>query len=160
MEEMYQEYKDIAEFRLVYITEAHAADGRWPMGKGIELGIKQHKNYGERCKTAEMLINDESLTIPTLIDGMDNAVNKAYRAHPDRVFLVRTDGRLGVAASRGPRGFSPGLRATEEWLAEFKESGREPALPDGALDAAEKRAKEKQAKAKPGDTSDSSDGDG
>ena len=146
MEQMYQEYKDIVEFRMVYITEAHAADGRWPMGKGIELGIKEHKNYGERCKTAEMLINDESLTIPTLIDGMDNTVNKAYRAHPDRVFLVRSDGRLGVAAQRGPFGFAPGLTASEEWLAEFKKTGKEPELPEGALEAAGKRAAEKAAK--------------
>ena len=130
MEQMYKTYKDIAEFRLVYITEAHAADSNRSVDYAKEKGINQHKNYGERCTTAEMLMNDKSLTMPTLIDGMDNAVNKAYSAHPDRVFLVRSDGRLAVAAARGPSGFKPALEQTEEWLAEFKKSGEEPALPD------------------------------
>ena len=130
MEEMYQQYKNIAEFRLVYITEAHAADSNRSVGYAVEKGIKQHTNYAERCTTAEMLMNDKSLTMPTLIDGMDNAVNKAYSAHPDRVFLVRSDGKLAVAASRGPWGFAPALKQTEEWLANFKKTGKEPNLPD------------------------------
>ena len=146
MEQMYQDYKDIAEFRMVYITEAHAIDSNWPMGVAEEKNIKEHTNYGERCATAEMLISDEELTIPTLIDGMDNAVNQAYRAHPDRVFLVRSDGRLAVAAERGPWGFSPALEATGQWLAEFRESGSEPDLPAGAIEAAEERAAAKSKK--------------
>jgi hypothetical protein len=128
MEQMYNTYKDIVEFRLVYITEAHAADSNRAVGYAKEKDINQHKNYGERCTTAEMLMNDKSLTMPTLIDGMDNAVNKAYSAHPDRVFLVRSDGRLAVAADRGPFGFKPALEKTSEWLAEFKKNGKEPEL--------------------------------
>ncbi len=146
MEQMYQDYKDIAEFRMVYITEAHAIDSNWPMGVAEEKNIKQHTNFGERCATAEMLISDEELTIPTLIDGMDNAVNQAYNAHPDRVFLIRSDGRLAVAAERGPRGFSPGLEAAEAWLAELKESGSEPELPEAAPEDAGDRAAAKDRK--------------
>ena len=143
MEQMYQDYKDIVEFRLIYIREAHAADGNWPVPYAKEKGINEHTSYEDRCKTAEMLIKDESLTIPTLIDGMDNAANEAYRAHPDRVFLVRSDGRLAVAAKRGPFGFVPALDETCEWLKEFKESGTEPALADGVIEAADKRAADK-----------------
>ncbi len=143
MEQLYQDYKDIAEFRLVYIKEAHAADSDRSVGYAVEKGINEHANYGERCATAEMLMQDKSLTIPTLIDGMDDAVNQAYRAYPDRVFLVRTDGRLAVAAARGPFGFKPALRETEAWLADFKESGQEPELPEEAIEAAEQRAKNK-----------------
>ncbi|MGI9517154.1 MAG: deiodinase-like protein [Pirellulaceae bacterium] len=146
MEQMYQDYKDIAEFRMVYITEAHAIDSDWPMGVAEEKNIKQHTEYDERCATAEMLISDEELTIPTLIDGMDNAVNQAYRAHPDRVFLIRSDGRLAVAAERGPWGFAPGLEAAQEWLADFRENGSEPELPEGLLEAADERAAAKDKK--------------
>ena len=39
MEEMYQEFKDIAEFRLVYIREAHAADSNWSVPYAKEKGI-------------------------------------------------------------------------------------------------------------------------
>lgn len=126
---MYQDYKDVAEFRMVYINEAHAADGRRPVGYAKEKGITEHDDYSERCTTAQMLMDDKTLTIPCLIDGMDNKVNQAYQAWPDRIFLVRTDGRLAVAADRGPWGFKPGLDATKQWLRKFSESGIEPEIP-------------------------------
>jgi len=126
MERMYQEYKDVAEFRMVYIKEAHAADSNWAVPYAKEKGITEHDNYEERCTSAQMLLDDESLTIPTLIDSMDDAVNRDYRAWPDRIFVVRTDGRLAVAADQGPFGFKPALDATARWLAEFRKSGSEP----------------------------------
>lgn len=129
MEKMYQDYRDIAELRIVYINEAHAADGAWPVAYAGELGINEHASYADRCATAEMLIEDKSLTIPCIIDKMDNSVNEAYRAWPDRIFVVRTDGRLAVAGARGPMGFVPALGETINWLSEFKRTGVEPKLP-------------------------------
>jgi Iodothyronine deiodinase len=141
LEKMYQSYKDIAEFRIVYIKEAHAADSSWPMQVAIEKGINEHKTLEDRCATAEMLLKDKRLTIPCVIDGMDNAANEAYHAWPDRIFIVRTDGRLSVAAGQGPFGFKPGVSAANKWLAEFRESGVEPALDSKALEAATAREK-------------------
>lgn len=141
---MYQEYKDVAEFRMVYITEAHAADGKRPVGYAKELNITEHTNIGERCTTAEMLFKDKKLTIPCLVDGMDNAVNVAYSAHPDRIFLVRKDGRLAVAADRGPWGFKPGLSASIEWLKEYKDSGKEPELKIESKEDGEKKGDAKK----------------
>ena len=132
MEEMYQTYKDIAEVYIVYISEAHAVDDSWPVPYAKDLGIKEHTTYGERCGVADKLTKDKKLTIPCLIDGMDNAVEKRYKGWPDRVFVVRTDGKLAVAADRGPWGFLPGLEAAKTWLAEFKKTGKEPALPTPA----------------------------
>ncbi len=146
MEKMYQDFKDIVEFRLIYIREAHAADGNRPVEYAKEKGINEHTSYEDRCKTAAMLIKDESLTIPTLIDGMDNAVNEAYRAYPDRIFVVRSDGRLAVAAKRGPFGFEPALNETSEWLKELRKSGTEPALANDVIEAADKRAADNSAK--------------
>ena len=128
MQKMYQDYKDVAEFRLVYINEAHAADGRSMQRIGKNLGVFEHKNYGERCQVAERLLSDKKLTVPTVIDGMDNKVNQAYKAWPDRVFIVGTDGKLGVAATRGPFGFAPAIEQAGQWLAEYKKSGKELAL--------------------------------
>lgn len=129
MEKMFQAYKDIAEFRLVYINEAHAADSSRSVPYAKEKGIFNHKSFEDRCATADMLIKDKDLTIATVIDGMDNKVNKAYSAWPDRVFLVRTDGRLAVAAVRGPFGYKPGIKDANTWLTEFKKTGVEPELP-------------------------------
>ena len=61
---------------------------------------------------------------------MDNKVNKAYDAFPNRAFIVRKEGRLDVAAARGPRGHRPALREAEAWLAEYKEVGKEARLPN------------------------------
>jgi len=128
MEQMYQDYKDLAEFRMVYIREAHASDSRWPVGYAKDLGITEHDDYGERCTAAKKLLDDKSLTIPTLVDDMEDSVNKDYRAWPDRIYVVRTDGRLAVAAKRGPFGFKPALDETKKWLEEFKKTGTEPPI--------------------------------
>jgi hypothetical protein len=132
MQAMYEEYGELVEFRLVYINEAHAADGQRPVPYAKQMGIKEHHSVEDRCSTAKMLLDSKELTIPTLTDEMDDAVNKAYAAFPDRIYLVRSDGRLAVAASRGPAGFAPALTDSKEWLAQFKKSGREPELPDSA----------------------------
>lgn len=137
MDKLYQDYKDIAEFYLVYITEAHAVDDKWPVGYAKELGIKEHTTYAERCTVAGRLIEDKELTIPCLVDNMDNAVQDAYKAWPTRVFLVRTDGRLGVAAGRGPWGYVPAMNEVETWLADLRETGSAPPIPEVKKGAAE-----------------------
>ena len=139
MEQMYQDYKDIAEFFIVYISEAHAEDGRRPVPYAKELGIKEHKTYGERCSVANRLTKDKKLSIPCLIDDMDDTVDGMYHGHPDRIFLIRKDGKLGVAGKRGPFGFKPALDNTQDWLAEYKRTGTEPeiAIPADEYDVGE-----------------------
>jgi len=34
-------------------------------------------------------------------------VNKAYSAHPDRLYLVGKDGKIAYAGAPGPQGFNP-----------------------------------------------------
>ena len=139
MESMYRSYKDIAEIRLVYIREAHAAGSGREVDYAVELDITQAKTYDQRCTTADMLLNAKSLTIPFVVDGIQNQVDAAYSAFPDRVFLVRQDGRLAVAAARGPRGFAPALSKANAWLEEFKRTGKEPNLPRDAREPGKDR---------------------
>lgn len=119
MEKMYQKYKDVAEFRLVYIREAHALDSRWSSPQAEEHNIKDATTFGERCSLAAAFIDNEKLTVPTIVDDIDNTVNEAYSAFPDRLFIVGVDGRIALAAERGPWGFEPALNATKNWLAEL-----------------------------------------
>jgi len=58
-------YKSIVEFRLVYISEAHATDDRRSVGYGIEKGISEHTTFGERCTVANRLICIQNLTLTT-----------------------------------------------------------------------------------------------
>jgi hypothetical protein len=128
MEAMYQKYKDVADFRIVYIKEAHAADSSWPVPYAIRKDLNQPTTYKDRCTIATMLVEDKRLTIPMLVDEIDDNVNELYLALPNRVFLVRKDGRLAVAASRGPMGFPPALKEAEEWLSAYAASGEEPTV--------------------------------
>ena len=68
-----------------------------------------------------MMMQEENITIPCIIDDMDNNVSVAYKALPDRLYVVRKDGRLAIAAERGPRGLRPALEETWVWLAEYRE---------------------------------------
>ena len=129
MESLYQEYKNVAEFRLIYIREAHAKNSRRPVEYAFELDISEHTSFEERCQVAEQLFEDKKLTIPCLIDDMENTVGGLYQGWPDRIFIVRKDGKLAVAADRGPFGFEPALKKAKEWLVQFKQTGIEPELP-------------------------------
>jgi type I thyroxine 5'-deiodinase len=125
MERLYQTYRDLAEFRLVYIREAHAADSKWSVDYAHEKKIFEHTTFAERCSSAKALIDDKSLTIPCIVDDMENTANLAYSGWPDRIFVVRTDGTLAVAADEGPFGFVPALEETEAWLQRFRVDGSE-----------------------------------
>ena len=133
MEKMYQEYKDIAEFRMIYIREAHAADSSWPVNYAKDKGINQQTNYKDRCVTAQMLLDEKKLTMPFLIDGMDNKTNKDYSAQPDRVFVVDADGKIVVSADRGPWGFKPGVLKAKEWLTKYRKESKKKPLDKKAL---------------------------
>ncbi len=47
------------------------------------------------------------LTIPTLVDGMDNAAFEAFSAWPERIYLVDADGRVRYRGGPGPYEFKP-----------------------------------------------------
>lgn len=132
MENLYQSYKDDCEFFIVYIREAHPSDGRRKDPHAEDLKIRNHANYQERCTVATRLMKDKKLTIPCIVDGMDNAVSAKYAAYPDRVFLIDKNGRLAVAGTRGPRGFEPALDDVTDWL-ETRFGKRK--TPDDANDA-------------------------
>ncbi len=125
MNEIYNDFKDIAAFRFVYIGEAHAADSNGPVAYAEEKGIYDHKDYEHRCTNCLMFLEDEGMIVPALVDTFDNATNRAYLAFPARVYLVRTDGKIGIAGEKGPEGIPPALIAVREWLTEYRDTGVE-----------------------------------
>lgn len=136
----------LAAFVVLFIaTVPYAVEGESPQSeKQRSLGITEHDNFAERCDTARRLVEDKLLTVPTLIDDMDNSVDAAYSAKPDRVFLVRTDGRLAVAGAKGPRGFAPALADCKAWLADYSATGEEPVLTEKQIEIAAERAAARQ----------------
>ena len=62
----------------------------------------------ERGHVAKACSLQLDLSIPTLIDDMDNSTDRAYAALPDRLYLVGKDGRIAYRSGPGPMGLRPG----------------------------------------------------
>ncbi len=104
---MHEDYGDLAQFFIVYIKEAHPADD-WPIRVSERLKyVKDPENIFERFQVASTCVADLDISIPTLIDDMDNTAAIAYKAHPDRLYLVGKDGRIAFHGGPGPMGFKP-----------------------------------------------------
>ena len=105
---MYDKYKDRVEFFIVYIREAHPTDG-WQSGSNTreKILVEQPKTYDQRLDVAKTMCSKLEISIPTLIDGIDNKVGSAYAGMPDRLYLVGRNGRIAYKGARGPFGFRP-----------------------------------------------------
>lgn len=92
----------------MYILEAHPEDG-WRMAANAREGIKvdQPKTYEERIKVAGECMKDLKLSIPCLVDDMQNTAQKAYAGWPDRLYVIDADGKVAYKGGPGPRGFKP-----------------------------------------------------
>jgi hypothetical protein len=47
------------------------------------------------------------MTIPMVVDDMNDTVGHTYSGMPDRLYLIDTSGRIAYKAGRGPSGFKP-----------------------------------------------------
>jgi type I thyroxine 5'-deiodinase len=86
-----------------------------PVNERDGVVYKQPKKEEERAKVAGECQKGLKLSMPMLIDGMDNKVNEAYTAWPDRLYIVGKDGKVAYKGGPGPGGFNP--REMEQALA-------------------------------------------
>jgi hypothetical protein len=96
------------EFVVVYIREAHPEEG-WILPENRRSGVAVHEptTDEERQVAAQTCAANLKMTMPTVVDGVDNAVADAYGGWPDRLYLVDTDGRIAYQGGEGPFGFKP-----------------------------------------------------
>ena len=47
------------------------------------------------------------MTIPMVVDDIDDRVGEAYSAFPDRLYVIDRDGKVAYKSGRGPFGFIP-----------------------------------------------------
>jgi len=83
-------------------------------GKEQLAKIGQTSTAEERGATAKQCTAALKLSMPTLIDGADNRVNRAYAAWPDRMYVIGTDGKIAYQGGPGPGGFK--VNEVEAWL--------------------------------------------
>lgn len=112
---MYKQWKDKVEFFIVYIREAHPNDG-WQVEPNRREGVVYDapKTYEERCKIASDCLKDLKLSLPALVDDMNDTAEKAYSGWPDRIFIVTKEGKIGYRGERGPWGFK--VSEAVKWL--------------------------------------------
>jgi hypothetical protein len=48
------------------------------------------------------------MTMPLVVDTLDDRVGHLYSGMPDRLYLISRDGRVAYKGGRGPFGFKPG----------------------------------------------------
>src|SRR5437870_5059305 len=113
MEQLYTSYGARAAMFVVYIAEAHAVDG-WQVAPNVQEGvcITRHRTIEDRREAALRCTSDLGITVPTLVDDMDDTTCMAYSAWPDRVYVVGTDGRIAYKGAPGPWGFRVAEAAT------------------------------------------------
>ena len=103
---MYARYRDYVDFYAVYIREAHPSDG-WSMesnkSKGIE--VAQPKSTEERTQVAVHCCESLKMSMPLLVDSIDDRVGRAYSGFPDRLYLIDRDGKVAYKGGRGPFGY-------------------------------------------------------
>ena len=95
-------------FLFVYIREAHPTD-EWQMDENVKEGVlfAQATTHTERTTVATACRKALELTMPVIVDGIDDRVDNAYAGWPERIFAVDAAGRVAYAAKQGPWGFKP-----------------------------------------------------
>ncbi|ETX07445.1 MAG: hypothetical protein ETSY2_11155 [Candidatus Entotheonella gemina] len=106
MEAIYRQYRDRVAFFVVYVQEAHPTDG-WQVDSNVTEGIlyQQHQSYDERASVAATCQLDLNISVPILVEEMNNAMDEAYGAAPERLYLIGRDGRVAYHGGAGPHFF-------------------------------------------------------
>ena len=108
IEKLYQRQKDRATFVMVYVREAHPADG-WVAESNERVGIslRQPSSYEERAVVAQRCSRTLGLGMPMLVDTIDDKVGGPYSGMPSRLYLIDREGKIAYKSGRGPFGFKP-----------------------------------------------------
>jgi len=87
----------------VYIREAHPTD-EWKVesNEREQVLFSQPRSFNERAQIAEVCSLRLNLSIPTLVDDLDNSTDLKYYALPDRLYLIGIDGIVAYRGAPGP----------------------------------------------------------
>ena len=97
-----------------------------PANERQGISIPDPKTIETRTEVSKKACTLLKIRLPCLVDGMDDKVNKAYAAWPDRLYIVGMDGKIAVMGDQGPSGFKPSVADARTWL---KKLAAKPVLP-------------------------------
>jgi hypothetical protein len=101
--QIYAELHDRLDFLLVYTSEAHPEDG-WQVKINHTQNIVYDQPTGieDRAAIAVDCIRSRGISMPVVVDDMDNTVNKLYSGSPERLYLINADGIVQHRSPPGP----------------------------------------------------------
>jgi type I thyroxine 5'-deiodinase len=88
----------------VYIREAHPADSNWA---DPQAALDDPRDLDERRKAARRCGSALKMSMPSVVDGVDDAVNMRYGGWPERIYVIDRAGRIAYKGGIGPMGFKP-----------------------------------------------------
>ena len=100
----------------MYIHEAHPIDGvlperqtgTWLAGAPErKLLVEDPLTDEERMVLARRTEKEMALGFPMVVDHIDDKVNAAYAAWPERLYVVDVDGTVVYRGGKGPMDFRP-----------------------------------------------------
>jgi hypothetical protein len=93
----------------IYVREAHPTDG-WRMPSNDRVGIlfSQPTSRFDRLDVAEKCCQSLAMSMPLLVDDLNDRVGHLYSGMPDRLYVIDRAGRVAYKGGRGPFGFKPG----------------------------------------------------
>jgi hypothetical protein len=106
LHELAREHEGRVDFAVVYIYEAHPEDG-WvvTMNRNQGVMLDQPESDSERAAVAESCAIRLEISLPVVIDPIDNRIASAYGALPDRLYLIGRGGHVAFQGEPGPWGF-------------------------------------------------------
>ncbi|MGK0203283.1 MAG: hypothetical protein ACI89X_001164 [Planctomycetota bacterium] len=61
----------------------------------------------ERDRMATFSLRELGLTMPAVVDTLDDTTSSDYAGWPERLFLIASDGKVAYRGGPGPFGFDP-----------------------------------------------------
>ena len=76
-----------------------------PQNERDKILIKDPTTLAERQEVAEDFAKQFKVSLPILIDTIDDRFEKAFAGWPDRIFVLDARGKIAFKGGPGPRGF-------------------------------------------------------
>lgn len=71
------------------------------------VAFEQPKTLAARNLVASACCTSLGLSMPMLVDTLDDRTNRAYSGFPDRLYLIDRAGKVAFKSGRGPFGYKP-----------------------------------------------------
>jgi len=114
--DIYNDYKERADFLTVYVREAHPTD-EWQMTSNVKEDVcyAQPRNLEQRVAIATDFIKRFHYPLPLGVDDVNNGANDVYAAWPERIYIIDETGHIAYRGGIGPFHYHP--EEARAWLA-------------------------------------------